>query len=51
MTKNEQILLQQIQNTLSLISTKGTDTIYMAKVLEAISDMLQVPHEVDSVEE
>lgn len=51
MTKKETIVLQQIQNTLSLISTKGADTIYMARVLETISEMLQAPIEDTPVED
>lgn len=50
MTQKETIVLQQIQNTLSLISTRGADTIYMAKVLETISEMLQAPVEDKSAE-
>lgn len=51
MTKKEQVILQQMQNTLSLISVRGADTIYMARVLETISSLLQAPFEEDSVVE
>lgn len=39
--KNIIILLHKIYNTLNLISTKGEDTLYMAKCIEALKEVIQ----------
>lgn len=39
--KNIIILLHKIYNTLNLISTKGEDTLYMAKCIEALQEIIQ----------
>lgn len=38
--ENVIVLLQKIYNTLNLISTKGTETLYMAKCLETLQDVI-----------
>lgn len=40
--KNIITLLYRIYNTLTLISTKGEDTLYMAKCLEALQEVIQI---------
>lgn len=37
--EQELIKLAQIYNTMTLISTKGQDTIYMSKCLEALKEV------------
>lgn len=34
------VLLNKVYNTLFLISTKGTETLYMAKCLEALEEII-----------
>lgn len=51
MKKEELVFLNQIQNTLELISTKGEDTLLMADCLRALKHFIQQQKETQLTQE